>query len=107
MEKSLQKVEFVEIVQFKWCSIALSNTISVSFISLDFGEKGVYAPYKPSNPKQICAPLPGMVSEVAVHVGGHVEEGDKLVVLEAMKMLSTVNSPARGTVAAVHLQARE
>lgn len=58
----------------------------------------------PGNPNQIGAPLPGMVSEVAVKPGDTVKEGDKLVVLEAMKMLTTVSAPADGTVADVVLQ---
>ena len=57
-----------------------------------------------SNDKHIAAPLPGMISEVAVQAGDQVEEGDKLVVLEAMKMLTTVSAPAAGVVKEVSLQ---
>ena len=52
----------------------------------------------PSDPSQACAPMPGMVSEVAVSIGDKVEEGDKLVVLEAMKMLTSVGAGQAGTV---------
>jgi pyruvate carboxylase len=58
----------------------------------------------PANENHIPAPLPGMISEVAVSVGDKVEEGDKLVVLEAMKMLTTVSAPRAGTVKEVQLQ---
>jgi pyruvate carboxylase len=53
------------------------------------------------NPGHACAPMPGMVTEVAVSPGQAVKAGDKLVVLEAMKMLTTVSAPADGTVAEV------
>jgi len=46
--------------------------------------------------------MPGMVTEVAVSVGQEVKAGDKLVVLEAMKMLTTVSAGADGTIAEVN-----
>jgi pyruvate carboxylase len=55
----------------------------------------------PDNPAHACAPMPGMVTEIAVSPGQEVKEGDKLVVLEAMKMLTTVSAPADGTVKSV------
>ena len=58
---------------------------------------------EPGNPKHIIAPLPGMISEVAVKPGDEVKEGDKLVVLEAMKMLTTVSAPADGVVGEILL----
>ncbi len=58
---------------------------------------------EPSNPNHIIAPLPGMISEVAVKAGDEVKEGDKLVVLEAMKMLTTVSAPQDGTIAETFL----
>ncbi|HEY8991853.1 MAG TPA: pyruvate carboxylase [Luteolibacter sp.] len=55
----------------------------------------------PDNPAHACAPMPGMVTEIAVSPGQEVKAGDKLVVLEAMKMLTTVSAPADGTVKAL------
>lgn len=57
----------------------------------------------PGNPMHVAAPIPGMVSEVSVNPGDEVAEGDKLVVLEAMKMLTTVSAPVEGTVQQVLL----
>ena len=51
-----------------------------------------------NNPAHACAPMPGMVTEVAVSTGQEVKAGDKLVVLEAMKMLTTVSASADGTI---------
>jgi pyruvate carboxylase len=52
----------------------------------------------PQAPDQACAPMPGMVTEVAVSAGQEVKAGDKLIVLEAMKMLTTVSANADGIV---------
>ncbi len=51
-----------------------------------------------ANPTHACAPMPGMVTEVAVSIGQHVSAGDPLVVLEAMKMLTTVSASTEGTI---------
>ncbi len=47
---------------------------------------------------QVGAPIPGMITSVACSVGGKVKKGDKLLTLEAMKMYTTLNSPADGVV---------
>lgn len=51
-----------------------------------------------SDPKQVGAAIPGMVTAVAVSVGSKVSEGDKLLTLEAMKMYTSINAPASGVV---------
>ncbi len=56
---------------------------------------------EPNNPTHACAPMPGMVTQVAVTSGQEVKAGDKLIVLEAMKMLTTVSASADGTVAEI------
>ncbi|WP_367873360.1 pyruvate carboxylase [Luteolibacter sp. Populi] len=53
---------------------------------------------KPDDTTQACAPMPGMVTEVAVSPGQEVKEGDKLITLEAMKMLTTVSASQDGVV---------
>ena len=52
----------------------------------------------PNNPSHVCAPLPGMVTEIAVSPGTEVKAGDKLLIIEAMKMLTTISAPADGTI---------
>ncbi|MCF7731547.1 MAG: pyruvate carboxylase, partial [Akkermansiaceae bacterium] len=54
-----------------------------------------------ADPAHACAPIPGMVTELAVAIGQQVKAGDKLVALEAMKMLTIVSANADGTVAEV------
>jgi biotin carboxyl carrier protein len=53
----------------------------------------------------VVAPMPGKIVGVLVAVGDTVEAGQPLVVLEAMKMETTLRSEIAGTVAAVAVQA--
>jgi len=52
----------------------------------------------PNVPGQIGAPIPGVVSTVAVELNQQLKKGDRLLVMEAMKMQSTVYAPVGGTV---------
>ncbi len=52
----------------------------------------------PAQAGQVGATMPGMVINVAVEVGDRVKAGQKLMVLEAMKMETTINAPADGKV---------
>ena len=52
----------------------------------------------PSQAGQIGAPIPGVVSTVAVELNQIIKKGDRLLVMEAMKMQSTVYSPVSGKV---------
>ncbi|MCX6155514.1 MAG: acetyl-CoA carboxylase biotin carboxyl carrier protein subunit [Candidatus Kapabacteria bacterium] len=44
------------------------------------------------------APMPGMVIKCFVSEGMSVEKGDKMVIIEAMKMENSINSPCAGTI---------
>jgi pyruvate carboxylase len=59
----------------------------------------------PAQPGEIGAPIPGVVSTVAVELNEKIEKGDRLLVMEAMKMQSTVYSPVGGTVKKVLVKA--
>ena len=47
---------------------------------------------------QLKAPMPGLILEVNVSEGEKVNTGDKLLVLEAMKMENVIKSPGEGIV---------
>lgn len=66
--------------------------------SLSGATKASRAKGDPAAPGQACAPMPGMVTEIAVVPGQEVKAGDKLLVLEAMKMLTTVSAGADGII---------
>ena len=52
----------------------------------------------PAKPTEIGAPIPGLVTALAVSVGAKVAKGDKLLTLEAMKMQTTIYASADGVV---------
>jgi pyruvate carboxylase len=52
---------------------------------------------------QIAAPIPGLIASIAVSVGQKVVKGDKLLMMEAMKMQTTVYAAADGVVDALHV----
>ncbi len=57
------------------------------------------------DPTHIAASMPGMVITVAVSEGDKVKAGQKLFVLEAMKMETTINASIDGTVETIHTPA--
>lgn len=48
--------------------------------------------------KEIKAPMPGLVLEINVAAGEEVEEGQKLLILEAMKMENSILIPAKAKI---------
>jgi pyruvate carboxylase len=55
------------------------------------------------DPCQIAAPIPGLVAQLQVSIGSKVSKGDKLLMMEAMKMQNTVYAPCNGVVADLHV----
>lgn len=54
-----------------------------------------------SGPRPLVAPMPGLIVRVNVSVGDHVEAGQGLVVMEAMKMENELRSASAGEVKAI------
>ncbi len=52
----------------------------------------------PAHPGHVGAPIPGAVTSIAVELNQEVSKGDRLLVMEAMKMQSTVYAPVSGKV---------
>ena len=53
----------------------------------------------------VTAPLGGTICKLTVKPGQQVQEGDTLLILEAMKMESEISAPRAGTVVAINVQA--
>ncbi|QYM79114.1 pyruvate carboxylase [Horticoccus luteus] len=51
---------------------------------------------------QVAAPIPGLIVVLSASVGAKVTKGDKLFMMEAMKMQTTVYAQADGVIAEVH-----
>lgn len=62
------------------------------------------APVASGAGSKVCAPLPGVILSINVAVGDSVKAGDKVAVLEAMKMENDIEAEVSGTVTAIHVQ---
>lgn len=56
---------------------------------------------------ETSAPMPATVIDIAVEMGQHVEAGEVLLKLEAMKMELPIRAPRAGTVSAIRCQIGE
>jgi pyruvate carboxylase len=58
-------------------------------------------------PGEVGAPIPGAVTMLHVKTDEHVNKGDRLLVMEAMKMQTTVYAPVAGTIKEINVSARD
>lgn len=69
------------------------------------------APLKPrmtaSGVKKVEAPLPGIILSIDVKEGDSVKMGDRLMVMEAMKMENSILAEASGTVKSIKIEANQ
>jgi glutaconyl-CoA/methylmalonyl-CoA decarboxylase subunit gamma len=79
---------------------------SVSIPSTDAHPSGAKTsnPQAPKGAGNIKSPLPGVILDVTVKVGDHVKIGQKLLVLEAMKMENVIESDKEGVIASIAKQ---
>jgi len=61
-------------------------------------------PYEPVDPKKVLSFIPGTIKKVYTKKGKKVRAGDKLVDLEAMKMLNTIFAHENGTIADIYIK---
>ena len=61
----------------------------------------------PAKPEQVGAPIPGLIASLSVSVGSKVAKGEKLLLMEAMKMQTTVYAPCAGVVSDVTVEIGE
>jgi len=54
--------------------------------------------YVPADPSLLSTAIPGVVRDVFVKEGTRVKKGDKVLLLEAMKMMNNIQAPVDGTV---------
>ena len=62
---------------------------------------------KDSGGTPVQAQMPGKVIRLLAHIGDHVDAGDGILVLEAMKMEMPVTAPVGGTITDLSVSAGE
>ena len=78
-------------------------------LGIAFADKNLAAKVKArpkadlTDPRQVPAPIPGLIASIAVTVGQKVAKGDRLLMMEAMKMQTTVSSPVDGVVEEIYV----
>jgi len=60
--------------------------------------------YEPVDPKKVLAFIPGTIKKIYFKKGKKVKAGEKLVDLEAMKMLNTIFAHENGTIAEIYIK---
>ena len=53
--------------------------------------------------KKLFSFIPGTIRDIYVKEGDRVEENDRLLILEAMKMMNIITSPVAGTVSKIYV----
>lgn len=61
-------------------------------------------PYVPVDPKQVLSFIPGTIKKIYTKKGKKVKAGDKLIDLEAMKMLNTIFANENGTIDEIYIK---
>jgi len=61
-------------------------------------------PYERIDLKKITAFIPGIIKKIYVKKGKRVKEGDKLLILEAMKMKNDIVTPVNGTIKKINVK---
>jgi len=86
----------------KLTKLVVDDTVYVTTTTPKFARR---KPYVPVDPRLVTAFIPGVVQTIHVTAGQAVRWGDRLLVLEAMKMKNDITSPRAGLVKAIHVEA--
>jgi len=61
-------------------------------------------PYEPVDPKKVLSFIPGTITKIYTAKGKKVKEGDKLIDLEAMKMVNTIFADENRTISEIYIK---
>ena len=59
---------------------------------------------RPDRSNNVVSPMPGLIIDISVNVGDKVEQGETLIIQEAMKMQMKLRSPFEGTISGIFTQ---
>lgn len=63
--------------------------------------------YEPADPKKVISFIPGTITKIYTKKGKKVKAGDKLIDLDAMKMVNTIFAHENQTIAEVYIKEGE
>ena len=85
----------------EYVSLEIEGVAYTTTLNKKFQQRQSYVPHDPG---KVTAFIPGTIQKIFVRRGRKVEEGDKLLILEAMKMQNIILAPADGKVKAIHVK---
>jgi biotin carboxyl carrier protein len=88
-----------KVVRYK--TLTIDNVKYKTHFTKKFGHRVLY---EAKDPGKLTAFIPGTIIEVFVKEGKKVKQGEKLLILDAMKMMNEVMSPFDGQVKAIHVK---
>jgi len=91
--------ENIEYIDFKFEEISYRTTVTKKFAGR--------TPYTPPDSRKVMAFIPGTILKVHVKEGDKVKKGDKLLVLQAMKMDNHLLATRNGVVKKVYVKQGE
>jgi len=99
-----EEVYTVEVEGQKYTVTVSDGGDVTGLVPVGGGGSGADAAPAADKGESVPAPLGGNIVKLMVGPGDAVEEGDTLLILEAMKMESEVSAPRAGTVTQLHVQ---
>ncbi len=82
-------------------SLIIDDTVYETQLTKKFRQRKTYA--KP-DPRLVKAYIPGIIREIFIKPGNSVKEGDKILILEAMKMKNTVTAHRDGKIKMIRVE---
>lgn len=82
-------------------SLIIDDTVYETQLTKKYRQR---KPYTKPDPRQVHAHIPGVIREIYVKPGQTIKEGDKILMLEAMKMKNILTSLRSGTVGQIRVE---
>ncbi|MEA3497364.1 MAG: acetyl-CoA carboxylase biotin carboxyl carrier protein subunit [Bacteroidota bacterium] len=86
--------------EVKYTTFKIHTAKYKTLLTKKFREREIY---KPKDDKKVTAFIPGTIKKIYVKEGKDVKNGQKLFILEAMKMDNIITSKVSGKVKEIHV----
>ena len=99
MENSTDKEVLTTKVSYK--TLSIENIKYRTLLTEKYKRK---KPWEKKDEKKLTAIIPGTIKKIYVKQKKKVKEGEKLLILEAMKMRNDIISPINGTIKSINVK---